>query len=82
MYIVMLVEQHIRKFAFVENESDVVDMGLELLQLRGVATGNVEMTGTNPGINAYGEANRIMFVDVFDIRAVPIRTDWTYNVLD
>ena len=81
MYIVMLKEQYVRRFAFVEREKDVASAGRLLLNLRGVAA-PITMTGKETGVNHYGEPNCIMYADVFEILAAEIRMDWTYNVLD
>jgi len=81
MYIVMLIEQHVRKFTFVKNENDVIKEGRRLLELRGVSA-RTWMTGKTPGINRYEEPNRIMYADVFEIRAAKIHAGWTYNILD
>ena len=81
MYIVMFIEQHVRSFAFVKSERDIAEAGRNLLNLRGVIT-PIIMTGKEPGVNNYGEPNRIMYADVFEIRAAEIRPDWTYNIMD
>ena len=82
MYIVMLIDQHVKSFAFAENESDVFSVGLGLLALRGVASSAVKTTGTNPGLNAYTEPNRIMYADVIEIRAAKAQVGMTYYSLD
>lgn len=83
MYIVMLIEQHVKSYRFVENESDVVAAGIDLLKLcSSVALSTVKTTGTSPGLNAYGEPNRIMYADVIEIRAARVRTGLTYYSMD
>ena len=82
MYIVMLIEQHVKSYRFVENELDVIATGIDLLKLRGVALSAVEATGTSPGLNAYTEPNRIMYADVIEIRAAKVQAGVTYYSLD
>lgn len=83
MYIVMLIEQHVCKYAFTKHESNVLDAGSRLLKEHaGILPDEVTMTGREPGTNKYGEANMIMYADVFEIRAAEAQTGMTYYSLD